>query len=362
MRIKNFFITVVQKNASDLFLRTNALPRARIDGRVQAIDTELISKEEMINITNLLLESDDRKKLFAKNLDIDFIYVEPGVGRFRINIFKQRGTPSLVARHVFTNIRTFEELDLPVEIMRKFSQESKGLVLFSGPAGSGKSTAIASLIEYINVNLEKHIVTMEDPIEFLFQDKKSIINQRELGIDVHSYPIALRHVTQQSPDIIFIGSTRDEATMRAVMSATELGSFVLTTFHTINAVQTIHRIINFFPPHLHEEVRIQLSLILKGIISLRLIPRKDGKGRVPAYETMTVTPTIARLIREGVTKDIQNFIDEGELFGMRSFKQSLVRLVQQELVTEEEARRFADSRDEFDLELKGIKRYNDRMY
>ena len=200
-------------------------------------------------------------------------------------------------------------------------------------------------------------MTGSQSLLFLFQDKKSIINQRELGIDVHTYPIALRQVTPQSPDLIFIGNTRDKDTMAAVINATELGAFTMTTFHTINAVQTIHRIVNFFPPHLHEEIRIQLSLILKGIISLRLVPRKDGVGRIPAYETMIVTPTIARLIREGSTKEIQAYIDEGDLFGMKSFKQSLVRLVNENLVDEEEARKLSDSKDEFNLELKGIKRF-----
>lgn len=356
MRIKNLLRLMVEKEASDLFLRIQAFPRARILGKVQTIDPQPIGLDEMVLIANYLLGTDERKQFFAQNLDVDFIHVEDNVGRFRVNVFKQRGTPAVVIRCVYTHMRSFEELSLPAELCKRFCEESKGLVLLCGPAGSGKSTTIASMLEYINLSNEKHIVTIEDPIEFLFQDKKSIINQRELGIDVHSYPIALKHVTQQSPDIIYIGTTRDEATMRAAISATELGVFVLTTFHTVNAIQTIHRIINFFPPHLHEEVRMQLSLILKGIISLRLLPRKDGKGRVPAYETMVVTPTIARLIREGQTKEIQSFIDEGELFGMKSFKQTLVKLVQDGLVREEDARKVSDSKDEFDLELKGIRR------
>ncbi len=358
MRINHLFMQMVAQEASDLFLRINSVPKARVHGRVQILDSQMITIEEMTAITNFLLATEERKKYFAQHMDIDFLYQEPEIGRFRINIFKQRGTPAIVARHVYTQIRSFEQLNLPIDFCKKVCEESKGMVLLCGPAGSGKSTTIASIIEYINLTAQKHIVTIEDPIEFLFQDKKSIINQRELGIDVHSYTIALRQVTQQSPDIIFIGSTRDQATMDAVINATELGAFVLTTFHTINAVQTIHRIVNFFPPHLHEEIRIQLSLILKGIISLRLIPRKDGKGRIPAFETMAVTPTIARLIREGSTKEIQAYIDEGALFGMRSFKQSLVHLVNQNLVSEEDAVKISDSKDEFNLELKGIKRFS----
>lgn len=357
MNIRNIFKLMMEKEASDLYLRTKAYPCARIDGKVQRISDVMIARNEMVAITNFLLASEHRRREFQDKMDVDFIYEETDVGRFRVNIFMQRGTPCVVARHVSSNIRSFEQLSLPAELCKMFAEENKGLLLVTGPAGNGKSTTIASMIEYINTLETKHIITIEDPIEYLFQDNKSIINQRELGIDVPSYPQALKHVTQQSPDIIYIGNIRDVDTMRAAINATELGTFVMTTFHTINAVQTIIRIVNFFPPHLHDEVRMQLSLILKGTISLRLLPRKDGQGRVPAYETMVVTPTIARLIREGKIKEIQNFIDEGELFGMQSFKRSLVNLVRKGMVEESEARKFADSRDDFDLELKGVKRY-----
>ncbi len=358
IKIKELFQMMLEKEASDLFLRTNASPRARIDGRVQVIKAEPLSKDEMTAITNHLLDTDDRKSTFLEVKDVEFIYHEPEVGRFRVNIFTQRGSPAVVARHVHSSVDDFEKLNLPAEFLKKFCEESNGLFLVCGPAGSGKSTAIASMIEYINAHEAKHIVTIEDPIEFLFRDKKSIINQRELGIDVFSCPAALKHVTQQSPDIIYIGNTRDLDTMRAAITATELGTFVITTFHTVNVVQTIIRMVNFFPPHLHDEVRMQLSLILKGVISLRLIPRKDGAGRVPAYESMVVTPTISRLIRENNTKEIQTFIDEGELFGMQSFKKTLVKLVKDGLVHEEDARLLSDSKDEFNLELRGVKRYN----
>ena len=356
MNTKELFKLMLNKEASDLYLRTKAVPRARINGRVETIGKEPLSKADMSAITNLLLGSEQRRKKFLENLDIDFIYEEEGVGRFRINIFTQRGTPAIVARHVHTTVKNFEELNLPTEVLKMFCEESKGLFLTSGPAGSGKSTTIAAMIEYINSMAAKHIITIEDPIEFLFTDKKCIINQRELGLDVRSYPMALKYVTQQSPDIIFIGNIRDEATMRAAITATELGTFVLTTFHTVNAVQTIVRIVNFFPPYLHDEIRMQLSMILKGTLSLRLLPRKDGKGRIPAFETMVVTPTISRLIREGRIREIQSYIDEGELFGMKSFKKSLVELVTSGMVDENDARIYADSKDEFNLELKGIKR------
>jgi len=355
MNLKEFFQLMVAKEASDLFLRINAYPRARINGFVEQILDEPITDTEMKSFVNLLLKTEQQRQKFSDYHDIDFIYVEPGIGRFRVNIFMQRGTPAIVARHVHTKVKSLQDLNLPMDMLKLFCEETKGLFLCCGPAGNGKSTAIASMIEYINEISSKHIMTMEDPIEYLFKDRKSIINQRELELDVVSYTTALKHVTQQSPDIIFIGNIRNEATMQAAINATELGTFVMSTFHTINAVQTVIRIVNFFQPHLHDEIRMQLSLILRGTLSLRLLPRKDGKGRIPAYETMVVTPTIARLIRENRIKEIQSFIDEGELFGMQSFKKSLVKLVQDDLVDVSIARQSADSRDEFDLAIKGIR-------
>ena len=355
MKIRELFQIMVQREASDLFLRIHATPRARINGIVTKISNERMSRDEIDQIALYLLGDEQRRKKFLDYLDIDFIHVEEGVGRFRINIFTQRGTPAIVARHVHTHVKSFEELHLPVELCKLFCEEAKGLFLVCGPAGNGKSTTIASMIEYINIKSSKHILTIEDPIEFLFEDQQSIINQRELGMDVLSYTTALNFVTQQSPDIIYIGNIRNEGTMRAAITATELGTFVMTTSHAVNAVQALMRIVNFFPPHLHDEVRMQLSVILKGTISLRLLPLKDGSGRVPAFETMVVTPTIARLIREGKIKEIQKYIDEGNLFGMQSFKQSLVKLVKAEQVDPEMARYLSDSKDEFDLALKEIK-------
>ncbi len=358
MKMEKLFKAMVEKRASDLFLRANTAVRIRVDGRLQVLDDQVMSKKEILMIADMLLANDAQREIFSKEQDIDFIHQESGVGRFRINIFTQRGSPAIVARYVTNVIQSFGDLHLPAELLTQFCSEPRGLMLVCGPAGSGKSTTIASMIEHINAQYEKHIVTIEDPIEYLFTDKKCIINQRELGIDVPSYPAALKHVTQQSPDIIFIGNIKDENTMKAAITAVELGVLVFSTFHTVNAVQTIERMVNFFPPYLHDEVRMQLSMLLKGVVSLRLLPRKDGQGRIPAYETMVVTPTIARLIREGSVNQIQSFIDEGELFGMQSFKQSFVKLVRSNQVKEEDARYLADSRDELDLELKGIRRFH----
>ena len=358
MNIRKLFETMIERDASDVFLSVNSKPRARIHGVVTEMMDEMVTVKEMDRIAELMLGDGYRRAKFDENKGVDFIYIEPDIGRFRVNMFVQRGTPALVARHVKSEIPSFEELNLPGKLLRKFCDEPNGMVLLCGPAGSGKSTTIAAMLEHINATQNKHIVTIEDPIEYLFHHKKSMINQREIDVDVMSYPEALKHVTQQSPDIIYIGNIRDVDTMRAGITATELGTFVVSTFHTINAVQTITRIVNFFPPYLHEEVLMQLSTILKAVISLRLLPLKDGSGRIPACETMVVTPTIAKMIREGKITEIQRFIDEGDLYGMQSFRKALVRLVKEGLVSEEEARRRADSRDEFDLEMKGIQQIN----
>jgi twitching motility protein PilT len=355
MKIKDFLKIMVEKLASDLFLRAGGIPHLRIDGRVSPIDNMALSVEDMRHILDEVL-TDEQKKRLKEDLDVDFVLSLTDLGRFRFNAFIQRGSPSIVVRYVKEKIQTFEELNLPAEILKNFASESRGLVLVTGPAGSGKSTTIGCMLDYINETSARHIITVEDPIEFLFRDKKSVFNQRELGLDVQSYPSALKHFTLQSPDVIYIGVIRDTETMMAAMTAAEMGVLVVSTFHTINTVQTIERIMNFYPPHIHEEVRMQLSLLLKGVISLRLIPQKDSAGRIPACETMVITPSIARVVREGKLTEIAHFIEEGEMFGMRSFKQSLVKLVQEGKVTEEDARRAADSRDEFDLELRGIKR------
>jgi twitching motility protein PilT len=211
------------------------------------------------------------------------------------------------------------------------------------------------MIEFINTNSRKHILTIEDPVEYVFEDKQSLINQREIGIDVLSYENALRAFTLQNPDVLFIGNIRDLETMSSAITAAETGVLVLSTLHTVNAAQSVERIINFFPPYQHEEVRNQLAFLLKGVISLRLLPLKDGHGRIPAYETMLLTPTISRLIREGKIWEIPQFIEDGNIFGMQTFNQSLIKLVNEGKVSEAEAAEFSDNKDEFSLSLKGFK-------
>jgi len=356
MNIRGYLKLMMEKNASDMFYRAGANVRMRIDGKVVSVDDRAISLDE-VNDSVKELTSNELRDFFQRNLDVDFgIYIPELDHRFRISIFMQRNWPALVVRNIRSDVQTFEELNLPGKVLKDLCMETRGLVLLTGSAGSGKSTAIASMIECINTNSNKHILTVEEPIEFTFKDKNSIINQRELGRDVSSYAVALRAFTLQSPDVIFIGNIRDHETMSAALTAAETGTLVLSTLHTVNTAQSVERIINFFPPHQHAEIRTQLSTLLKGVISLRLLPLKDGPGRIPAYETMLLTPTISRLIREGKIWEINPFIEDGTIFGMQSFNQSLVKLVREGKVNEEVAAGFSDNKDEFSLALKGIKK------
>ena len=356
MGIKKFIKEMVEKNASDLFYRAGGTPRIRLDGKVLSVDEAVLSVEEVVKATEDLT-TPKQQESFKKTSDIDFaLYLEEFDRRFRVNIFMQRNWPSIVIRNISKVTQTFEELNLPTEVLKRLSLETRGLVLLTGSMGSGKSTTIASMIEYINSNSKKHILTVEEPIEFTFKDKNSLINQREVGLDVSSYPVALRALTFQSPDVIYISNIRDEETMFSAMTAAETGVLVLSTLHTVNASQSVERIINFFPPHQHQEMKNQLSSLLKGVISLRLIPLKDGSGRIPAYEAMLLTPTISRLIREGKVWEMPQYISDGAVYGMQTFNQSLIRLVREGKVSEEVAAEFADNKDEFILTLKGIKK------
>ena len=355
MDIKNYLKLMADRDASDIFLKAGTCAYLREPKGLVAVSSEKLSLKELDHILSEVA-NERLRKIFEENFDVDFALTIEDLGRFRVSVFFQRNEPSIVIRRIRKDIPDFEQLNLPGDLLKKLCQERRGLVFITGTAGSGKSTTIASMIEYINNTSNKHILSLEDPIEYVFSDKQSIISQRELGIDVKSYPTALRQATLQSVDVIYISTVRDLETMQAAITAAEMGMLVFATVHSVNAYQTVERVINLFPPHQHNEVRAQLALLLRGIISLRLIPTKDGTGRVPACETMVSTPTISRLLREGKTWELLHFIEEGDLFGMQSFKQSLVRLIREDKISQSYAADFADSKDELDLELKGIKR------
>jgi len=341
--------------ASDLHIKVGSPPIVRIYGELTPMTTEQrVSQEDAMKIA-LSVMSPAQAEIFKRKNDIDLAYSIPGLGRFRCNVFMQRGTVGVIFRVIPMRIPTIEELNLP-EIIRKISMEQRGLILVTGTTGSGKSTTLATMIDLINTARTEHVMTIEDPIEYLHRDKKSIINQREVGSDTESFGKALRQALRQDPDVILVGEMRDFETIQTSLVAAETGHLVLSTLHTIDAAETINRIIAVFPPYQHKQVRMQLSSVLKAIISMRLMPRADGKGRVPAVEVLIATATIKDCILDpDKTKSINDVIEQGAIhYGMQTFDQSLFFLYKSGLITYEEALRRATNPDDFVLKVKGI--------
>lgn len=343
---------MVIEKASDLFIKVGTPPSLRIDGAVHFIDTDEITPQDASEVYEII--EDSKKERFNTKGDNDVAYELPGIGRFRVNIFRAKGNLGFVLRHIESNIPGFEELHLPGVVLTKLATAPRGLVLVTGQTGSGKSTSLAAMINYINERFNRHIITLEDPIEFIFNDRKSIVNQREIGHDTPDFLSALKMAVRQSPDVILIGEMRDAETMGAALSAAETGHLVMSTLHTVNAFQTVERIINFFPPHQHELIRLQLSLVLVGVISMRLIPKKSGGGRVPATELMINSPTIRDLLRSGNTQELYSAVKQSEYYGCQTFNQSLKELYQDDLISLESAMGASDFPDELKLDLKGI--------
>ncbi len=360
MDIKAILREIIKADASDLLVKEGYPPYMRHMGSIMPMSFPVVTKEDIDTLIKEVL-THEQLEYFNSAKEIDYILDYPDIGRFRANISLDRQNFSLVCRVIKTKIPSFADLNLPEKILQTLCMHSRGLILMTGSIGSGKSTTIASMIEHINQHRKKHILTIEEPIEIIFEYKLSVISQREIGFDTISYAHALRHSVYQSPDIIFIGTIRDSQTMATALSAAETGQLVLSTMHSINAPQTIERIVNFFPEHQHKEIRMQLSLLLKGIISLRLVPRADGKGRIPVPEVMVWTPTISSLIREGKTNELAKHIEKGSFFGMQSFHQTLTRFYIDKKITLETAREFADNPEELDLFITGIKKLDGRI-
>ena len=342
-------------DASDLHIKVGSPPIVRIYGELAPLTSEKkVSNEDAVKIATTVMNA-AQTEMFKRKNDIDLAYSVPGLGRFRCNIFMQRGTIGLVFRVIQMRIPTIDELNLP-EVIKKLSMEQRGLILVTGTTGSGKSTTLASMIDLINANRTEHIMTIEDPIEYLHRDKKSIVNQREIGSDTESFSKALRQALRQDPDIILVGEMRDFETIQTSLVAAETGHLVLSTLHTIDSTETINRIIAVFPPYQHKQVRMQLSAVLKGIISMRLIPRADGKGRVPGVEVLVATAMIKDCVLDpDKTKTIPDVIEQGALhYGMQTFDQSILSLYKSGLITYEEALRRATNPDDFVLKVKGI--------
>jgi twitching motility protein PilT len=353
MKLDDLLREMVGRDASDLYLKAYSPCYVRVGGKLVALPDSVLSPRDLERISDELMDEEQRA-IYKTDRGMDLAFRQEGVGRFRVNIYWQQGMRALVFRSIREKIQTFEELNLPVGVLEKLSMEPRGLVLITGIAGSGKSTTLASMIEYVNRRDAKHIITIEDPVEFVFTDKKSVISQREVGMDTRDFHSALRHVIRQSPDIILIGEMRDLETMSSAIMAAETGHLVLSTLHTVDATQTVERIINYFPPYQHPQIRMQLSLVLKGVVSMRLLVMKDGSGRIPACEVMLSTPIVRKIIYEGRTGDLYDAVKKGGVFEMQTFNQALVKLLKAEKITQDEALKYADNVEELSLELRGI--------
>jgi len=341
---------VVERGGSDLHLKVPSRPLIRLQGELTPIEgSEALSPADTERVLREMLTASERLAEFARDGEIDFSYTVRGLARFRVNAFRQRGSISIACRVVPFEIRAAEELGLP-EVVTRLAGEPRGIILVTGTTGSGKSTTLAAMVDHINRNFAKNIVTIEDPIEYLHRDQRSVVHQREIGFDTTSFSQALRRVLRQDPDVILIGEMRDEETVGTALSAAETGHLVLSTLHTIDAVETVNRIIDFFPPHHHQQVRAMLSGSLRGVISQRLVPTIDGEGRAPACEVLTTTGRVRDLVSNPAeTGKLGEVIAEGAYYGMQTFDQALLGLYQDGTISMDEALKAATHPHDFKL-------------
>ncbi len=346
----------VETRASDLHLKVGNHPYLRVDGLLNALnDIPRVTPEEMLSMAFSMMTNRQKQK-FKETAELDMAYGVAGLGRFRVNVFQQRGNVGMVLRVIPTKIRTIEELELP-RVLASVCEEQRGLVLCTGTTGSGKSTTLAAMIDRINSLRPEHIITIEDPIEYLHRDKKGFINQREVEVDTSSFSTALRAALRQDPDVILVGEMRDLETISTALLAAETGHLVLSTLHTLDATETIQRIIAVFPPPEQKQIRLQLASTLKAVISQRLVRKSDGQGRVPACEVMIATGYIRDcIINPDKTRMIRDAIAAGtSQYGMQTFDQSLFDLYSRNLITLEEALLRASNPDDFRLRVQGIR-------
>jgi len=336
MNIDDLLRVVVERDASDLHLKAGSPPVLRINGELVPYGDPLGLTPEEVKQAFDHLTSEEQREKFARELELDFAYGVPGLARFRVNAALQRGTISLAFRQVYWRTPTIEELGLP-EVCKVLALKPQGLILVTGPTGCGKSTTLAAMIDYLNDRERRRVVTIEDPIEYLFRDKKCFITQRELGADTRSFSTALKHALRQDPDVILVGEMRDLETIATALTAAETGHLMLSTLHTPSASQAIDRVIDVFPPHQQRQIRVQLSTTLEGVLYQALIPRANGNGLVVAVEVMIATPAIRNLIREGKTYQMPNVIQTGTQYGMQSLNQALKDLYQRGLIALEDA-------------------------
>ena len=355
MELNDILTIAVKARGSDVHLKSGQVPIVRIDGKLHPVPNATRLTPDMISSIAQGIMNERQKQHFAQNFEADLAYGVPGLGRFRVNVYSQRGSVAIVFRTIPFVIPGLEALNLP-PVLKKIASEERGLILVTGTTGSGKSSTLAAMIEYINDQRTCNIITIEDPVEFLHKDKKSIISQREVGFDTSSFGTALKSALRQDPDVILVGEMRDLETIETAMSAAETGHLVMSTLHTLDATETINRIISVFPPYHQHQVRTQLSAVIKGVVSQRLVPRADGKGRVPAVEVMLGTARIREcIIDDTKTKQISEAIAQGVIsYGMQTFDQSLMQLYTGKMISYEEALRQSSNPDDFALKVSGI--------
>jgi twitching motility protein PilT len=352
-QIEAWLAVMVKSSASDLILRAGGRPSTRVDGRIGFLPGRVPGAGALLEVLEGVMGK-DRMQTWRETGSVDAALQLDALGRFRLNAYKQMGEPAVVLRRVADQPPELDKLELPYHELTRVALRKRGLVLVTGVAGSGKSTTLAGLIQYMNQNADRHVITLEDPIEMLFTEKRCVISQREVGIDCPDFQEGLRHALRQSPDVILIGEMRDQETVMAALDASETGHLVLSTMHTVNAAQTLDRILGFFPAGQHSQVRTRLSDNLACVLSQRLLARSSGKGMVPAFELMTSTPRIRELLETGETGEIARVIEMSGSPGLISFNQSLRRLVQQKLVELKDALAASDRPDELVLALRGI--------
>ncbi len=352
-------VEMLNRKASDLHIRVGIRPHLRVNGSLEQITSDPISIEEMEGVIGQILNEKQLERFHRKN-EMDLALSVAKLGRFRINLFRQRGTGGIAIRAVNTVVPSFDELNLP-KVVGELSNEKRGLIFVTGTTGSGKSTTLAAMVEHMNETRVDNILTVEDPIEYIYRDKKCIVSQREVGADTESFSTALRHALRQDPDVIMIGEIRDIETMSIALTAADTGHLVLTTLHTLNAVETISRIISFFPPHQHQQIRLLLAGTLKAIVGQRLLSRHDMHGRVPALEILVSSSAVRDAIMDpDKVITIHDLIEEGGQYGMTSFDQSIMDLYRRGMISFEEAMGQCSNPDDFDLRVKGITGASDR--
>jgi len=355
MHVNDLLKIAVDAGASDLHLKVGSCPMMRVRGSLTpAVPDRRLAHDDLVAMANAVLPTGHREK-FKTNHEVDLAYSVAGLGRFRCNAFQQRGTIGMIFRVIPIDVASIESLSLP-PVLKRIAEEPRGLVLVTGTTGSGKTTTLASMIDEINSTRTSHIITLEDPIEYLHRDNQSIVSQREIGADTSSFAYALRSAMRQDPDVILVGEMRDFETIDTALLAAETGHLVFSSLHTLDATETINRIIAVYPPHQHKQVRVQLSSVLRAVISQRLLPKADGKGRAPAVEVLIATPFIRDcIVDEAKTHLIPNAIAQGtSQYGMQTFDQSIFSLYERGMVCYEEALRWVSNVDEFRLKVQGI--------